>query len=87
MNLSEKIGEEIIVNTYSDGSTSNCRSCQMIDPLYSVRNSETEEITVFDWLDNYENDDVWNMLQQVVEADHTEDYTNYNKWITICKIY
>ena len=47
--------------------------CFLIDPLYTnrwickpdVRNSETEEITIFDWLDNYENDDVLHILPQM----------------------
>ena len=36
-----------------------------IDPLHSVRNSETEEITITDWLDNYESDDISIMLPQM----------------------
>ena len=34
-------------------------------PLHRVRNSETEEITISDWFDNYENDDVPHILLQV----------------------
>ena len=36
-----------------------------IDPLHSVKNSETEEITISDWLDNYENNDVSHVLPQM----------------------
>ena len=38
---------------------------KLIDPLHSVRNSETEEITIFDWLEKYESDDVEHILPQI----------------------